>query len=217
MSRSTNDTARTVANRYNNPDGARQAHRTAFSSANKSAESMLSDIYKQQLNSFNQHQLPQIKALEDSLDDTNIIDRGRKAADSMDARVRGTTSRMMMSDSNALLPSQLAALDRSQGRAIAKGKGSVMTRATEAQRQKRVATRQNLMVIGEQMANTGTASIAGIAKNEQQRTAANKAANKGFMSQALGIAGAVVGGVAGGPAGASLGASIGSTAGGMFG
>ena len=186
--------------------------------SNIDADKILADVYRKQLNAFNQYQMPQIKALEDELNDTSIIDDAYRRSDALAGRVNASTSRLLSTNAGSLLPSQKRAMQRDANRAIAKGRGSMITGANEAQRAKRVAVRQDLMRIGEQLTNTGTASLSQVAQSQAQRDAANRAAKKGALANTLAIAGAVVGGIAGGgPAGAQAGAAIGGAAGNMFG
>lgn len=203
---------------FQHSGGVRSMSTTRASSRPLSAEDELGRIYRSQLNAFNQYQKPQIKELEDSLSDTSIVDNAQKLSDNMEDKVKGTTSRTLQMNMSQLTPAQRKAMERNQGRAIALGRGGVMTQAYDMQRKTRVATRQQLLNIGEQLTNSGTASLAGAAEAKNRRDAENKAASKGFMSQALTIAGAVVGGIyGGGPAGAAAGASIGGSIGGAAG
>ncbi len=115
-----------------------------------------------------------------------------------------------------LLPSQRAAQVDSIDKATTLGSGSINTMASRTERANRVATRQQLLSISEQLSDTGTASMAQVAQSKADRDARNDAAKSSRGSQIMGIVGTVAGGLAGGPIGASVGGAIGGMIGGRM-
>lgn len=183
----------------------------------KDPEKVLAMMYQMQMQDFNDNQKPVLDMLEAEAKDTSLIEQGERQAARLGERTRSMTDRYVSSNSNSLLPSQRIAMQKKLNRDIALGEGSIITGSRDAQRLKRVAARNNIMSIAEQLQQTGTAATSGIAAQKAQRDQAAKSANKGFMGQALSIVGGVVGGIYGGPTGAQIGASAGGMIGGSIG
>lgn len=187
------------------------------SDAYKNPDKALTSMYRQQLNDYNRYQTPVVYALDKEANGTELIDQAKVNASKLEGRVKSMTTRQLGMTSNTLLPSQRRAMTRNQDRKIALGGGALVTQATAAQKEKRVAARQQMMSIAEQLQQNGAASTAQVASNKAQRDAAAEQANKGMMSSVLSVAGAVVGGIYGGPAGAQMGAAAGGAIGGAVG
>lgn len=185
--------------------------------AYKNPEKSLTAMYRAQIADYNKYQTPVIYALDKEAKGTELIDQSRVNAEKLRGRVTSMTERQLGMTANTLLPSQRRAMARNQNRKIALGEGALVTSATAAQKEKRVAARQQMMSIAEQLQQTGSASTAQVAQQKMQRDQAAQAANKGMFSTVLSAAGAVVGGIYGGPAGAQMGAAAGGAVGGMIG
>jgi len=177
-------------------------------------ETEMAKIYQKQLANFNANQAPMIDELAASIDDTSITSRGKVESGRLEERSQGMAARLNTGRSSALLASQRDSQTKNITRASTLAEGSINTTAKRTERNNRVATRQQLMGIGEQLANNGTASMATAAKAKSERDARNDAAKKGFASQALSIVGTVAGGMIGGPVGAAAGGATGGMIGG---
>jgi hypothetical protein len=176
-------------------------------------ERAMRDIYARQLNNFNTNQAPAIDELQDSLNDRSITERSQVEANRLRANTEGMNKRLMSGRDTGLLPSQVEAQSKRMDNSVAKAQGSLLTTAKRTERSNRVATRLNLMSIGEQLAANGTASMSTIMGEKNARDARNKAASSSKLTGVLAMAGTVIGGIYGGPAGAAAGGAIGGTVG----
>lgn len=177
-------------------------------------EKEMAAIYKKQLGNFKKYQEPMIDSLQDSLNDRHISERGTLEANRLEARSQGMANRLNSGRADGLLASQQANQRSSITKAASLGSASINTIAKRTERSNRISTRQQLMSIGEQLAQTGTASMSSAAAAQAQREAQNKAASSSLLSQGLSMVGTVVGGIAGGPVGASIGGAVGGYVGG---
>ena len=175
----------------------------------------MADRYKRQLQDFNENKVPMIDALEASLDDRSISERGKLEANRLEDNSQAMAARLNSGRASGLLPSQQVNQQSNITRATSLGSASINTIAKRTERSNRIATRQQLMGISEQLQNTGTASMSQAADQQRTREAQNKAASGSALSQGLGLVGTVVGGFAGGPVGAVVGGAIGGYLGGQ--
>lgn len=172
-------------------------------------------IYQKQLADFNLNKAPLIDELEASIDDTSISDRANVESSRLNSRSHAMASRLDGGRANTLLASQRSAKGTNIDRATSLGAASISTTGKRVERSNRVATRQQLSGIAEQLTANGTASMAQAAEQKRIRDAQNKAASKSALSGVLSIAGTVIGGMAG-PVGAAAGGAIGGYIGGSI-
>lgn len=175
----------------------------------------MADAYKRQLQDFNTNKVPMIDALEASLDDRSISERGQLEANRLEGNSQAMAARLNSGRASGLLASQQANQQSNITRATSLGSASINTIAKRTERSNRISTRQQLMGISEQLTNTGTASMSQAADQQRTREAQNKAASGAALSQGLAMVGTVVGGFAGGPVGAAAGGAIGGFIGGQ--
>ncbi len=214
---STEQTFNTEPHFYREDGGSRGSRGGGYISTNTDIidpELEMQAIYRNQLADFKNNKEPLIDELEASLDDRSISERADYEARRLEANSQSMARRLNTGRSGALLPSQRNAQRKDITRATSLGGASITTTAKRTERANRVATRQQLMGIAEQLTTTGTASMAQAAEQKRQREAQNEAARRARNSQGLAMVGTVVGGVAGGPMGAALGGAIGGYVGG---
>ena len=182
---------------------------------NPDPDKQMAQIYKRQLESFQDNQVPMINDMEASLSDRTITERGEVEAGRMGANAHGMTTRINSGRDNQLLASQSNTQRTRVNKASALARGSTLTSSRDLQRDNDVATRRQLMGISEQLSATGTASMAQAAQAQSDRKARNEAAGKSKNAQIGGMIGMAAGAIVGGPVGASVGAAAGGYIGGQ--
>lgn len=181
------------------------------------AEQNLQKMYKQQLEDFDKFQAPVMEQMLKESQSDHIVRMGGAQAGSLAARTHGRVERTLGMDSNYLLPSQRAAMQRTQHRNVAMSKAGIIRGSQLSQQEHNMAARQNAMHMAENIQTKGILGAAEVARADAERRERAKKAKGSMMSQVGSIVGAVIGTAIAPGAGTMAGASIGGAFGGMAG
>ena len=181
------------------------------------AEWNLQQMYKQQLKDFDKFQAPIMEQMVKESQADHITRMGGAQADSLATRTQGRVERSIGMDSNYLLPSQRAAMQRTQHRQVAMSKAGIIRGSQLSQQEHNMAARQNAMHMAENIQTKGILGAAEVARADAERRARAQQAKGSMMAQVGSIAGAVIGTVIAPGVGTMIGASIGGGIGGATG
>lgn len=183
----------------------------------KNYDSIMAKMYADRLGDFNTHTKPLIDQISQEANSTEAYDRSRLDASTLGDKVNTTYQNNRNYSMDGDLPSMARLSSRRRSMATGVAQTAMITNGGMMARSNRMAARNQLMGISEQLKDTGSASMSQALQQKQQRDDAYRAAKGGFMSQVGALAGAGIGFMAGGPMGAAAGAGIGGGIGGAIG
>lgn len=178
-----------------------------------SYEQMLSDVYRDRQDLFENEYLPLIEELEKKSNSNQYVDEAKLSISKLPEKTKAMSGRMDKLYQGEMTQAQKATQEKAINDSNALAGSATLNNARSMQKTHNAQANADVMNITNQLINQGTADLSTVATNEAKRKAEYEASKGGFMSSALGLVGGIAGAVIGGPVGAAAGAGIGSSLG----
>lgn len=181
------------------------------------SDAALVKAYQARQQNFEQNTLPLLNQLAAKADSRSLVNSAQQQAADTRQNITDMSSRVSSRYAGSMTPAQQMQLQKTQDKTASLTSGSIVNQSRNLQRSQNEALQSDLMQASNDLINNGTANLAQISANEQQRKAQAAQAKSSFMGSALSLAGAVVGSIVAPGVGSYIGASIGGMSGSAMG